>query len=136
MLLQQEFLLCCSPFSSPTFLSFHSFSFLQPPTGIGTCTSRLKEAVFRAAPCKTVKLQGPHFKASPAVKDLLKEWKTTHSAWKENGSPGPGSAFYAKRKEAKQNLPRQLRRENYLTKEKFYCGLMENPDTEIFYTLI
>ena len=23
-------LLCCSPFSSPTFLSFHSFSFLQP----------------------------------------------------------------------------------------------------------
>ena len=30
---------CCSPFSSPTFLSFHSFSFLQPPTWIGTASN-------------------------------------------------------------------------------------------------
>ena len=34
------------------------------------------------------------------------------------------------------NLRRQLRSKNYLKTEKFYCGLMENPDTKTFYTLI
>ena len=32
-------LLCCSPFSSPTSFSFHSFSFLQPQTRIGTASN-------------------------------------------------------------------------------------------------
>ena len=35
---------------------------------------------------------------------------------KKNGSPGPDNAFYVKRKESKQHLRRQLRRENYLKK--------------------
>ena len=79
---------------------------------------------------------GPRFKASPVVKSLLKVCKETHTKWKENGSPGPDSAFYVKRKEAKQHLCRQLRKENYLKKETFYSELMQNPDTKTFYKLI
>ena len=41
-----------------------------------------------------------------------------------------------KRKEAKQHLRRQLRKENYLKKETFYSELMQNPDTKTFYKLI
>ena len=108
---------------------------LAPGEVLGYIGDSLKEAAFRTNPCKTIKLQGPRFRASLAVKDLLKECRKTHSKWKENGSPGPGTEFYAKRKEAKQNLRRQLRRENYLKNEKFYCGLTENPDT-FFKTLI
>ena len=79
---------------------------------------------------------GPQFRASPVVKNLLKECKETHITWKENGSPGPDSAYFGKRKEAKKQLRRQLRKENYLKKEAFNSGLMQNPDTKTFYRLI
>ena len=99
--------------------SLHEMQSVAPGERLDYITDSLKEAAFKAAPCRTIKWRGPRFKASPVVKNLLKECKDTHITWKENGSPGPDSAFYVKRKEAKQHLRRQLRRENYLKKRHF-----------------
>ena len=96
----------------------------------------LNESAFKVAPCRTVKWRGPQFRASPVVKNLLKGCKETHITLKENGSPGPDSAYYGKRKEAKKQLRRQLRKENYLKTVAFYSSLMQNPDTKTFYRLI
>ena len=41
-------LLCCSPFFSPTFLSFSSFSFLQPRTWIGTASNTYLQSTLQA----------------------------------------------------------------------------------------
>ena len=96
----------------------------------------LNLAARKAVPGRTVKLQGPRFRASNEVKALLKDCKSTHATWKANGSPGPNSVYYVERKTAKKNLRRQIRRENFNCKERFYNNLMENPDSKAFHRLI
>ena len=111
--------------------SLHEMQFVALGEKLEYISDSLKEAAFKAAPWR-----GPRFKASPVVKNLLKLCKETHTKWKEYSSPGPDSVFYVKRKEAKQHLRRQLRKENYLKKETFYSELMQNADTKTFYKLI
>ena len=96
----------------------------------------LKTAAFKSVPSRAIKLQGPRFRASAKVKELLKKCKTTHIRWKENGSTGPGSHTYVLRKNAKKELRQQLRRENFNCKEHFYSELIENPDSKTFHRLI
>lgn len=84
---------------------------------IGMC---LNEAALNSVPCRTLKLNGPCFKASPTVRTLLRECKSAHVMWKGQGSPGPGSESFAKRKDTKKELRSQLRKENYQRKENFF----------------
>ena len=72
---------------------------------VGEC---LKEAANIAVPHRKVNLNGPSFKASPVVKDLLKECKHSHAVWKENGSPAKEMNCLKKEK-----LQKRIFRNNY-----------------------
>ena len=58
--------------------SLHEMQSVAPGERLDYITDSLKEDAFKAAPCRTIKWRGPRFKASPVVKNLLKECKDTH----------------------------------------------------------
>ena len=114
----------------------HDGYFVAPKDVLSFLGEYMKEAASKSVASKAVKIQGLWFRASHIVKNLLKECKKPQIIWKENDSPGPDSDSYIKRKEAKQNLRKQLLKENFMKKkEKIYYGFMENPDTKHFTNL-
>lgn len=66
--------------------SSYGMQTLAPGEKLDYISDSLREAAYRAAQSRMVKLRVPRFKASPAVKNLLEKCTETHITWKENGS--------------------------------------------------
>ncbi|MCG8097222.1 MAG: reverse transcriptase family protein [Candidatus Thiodiazotropha endolucinida] len=96
----------------------------------------LKSASHKVVPNRLVKVKGPRFKLSPAVKRLESNSKQLFFLWKRAGSPGPEHPISIQRKVAKYDVRKQIRREFACARDSFYSELMENPSNKLFYKLI
>ena len=85
---------------------------------------------------KIISLKGPKRKASSKVKELMKQSKTAFYEWKQVGKPKGENSKYIEMKTKKRELRNQIRKEEYLMKQKFYNSLMDNPDSKTFFRLL
>ena len=94
--------------------------------------SVLKTAGVNSVPNRLIKVKGPKFKLSPAVKKLESECKRTFYLWKQAGSPSPKHPLSIQRKVAKSEMRKQIRREFACTRDAFYAELLDNPSDKFF----
>ena len=94
----------------------------------------LQKATSTAVPTKTLKLKGPKWKASPTVLQLLKICKAKYQFWVENGKQN--DKYKVENIMTKRNLRQQMRKEQFIERNKFYNDLMDNPGTVVFHRLI
>ena len=110
-----------------------------PLDGISTAdslnliTMALNSATSKAVPSKKTKLQGPKFKLSPQVKNLMKQSKSCLYEWKQAGKPAKEHELSKRKKMASKNLRKQLRKDEAIRKQNF---LMADPSDTNFYKLI
>ena len=94
----------------------------------------LQKATSTAVLTKTLKLKGPKWKASPTVLQLLKICKAKYRIWVENGKQN--DKYKVENIMTKRNLRKQMRKEQFIERNKFYNDLMDNPGTVVFHRLI
>ncbi|MES9879604.1 MAG: reverse transcriptase family protein [Sedimenticola sp.] len=99
-------------------------------------TSILSEAAEKAVPRKQVKLKGPNFKLSPAVRVLERQSKIAHFKWKDAGCPSVDHPLSIQRKLANYTLRKQSRKEFACDKDNLFNEIMEHPTNKHFYKLI
>ena len=67
----------------------------------------------------------------------MEKSKKAFFIWKEKGKPKEtDNVYYIEMKTRKRELRGQMRKEEYMDKQKFYTNLMENPDSKTFFRLI
>lgn len=99
-------------------------------------THVLKAASKKTVPSRLLKVKGPKFKLSPAVRRVESDCKRAFFMWKQAGSPGPEHPLSVQRKVAKYEVRKQIRREFACARDSLYAELMENPTNKLFYKLI
>ena len=98
---------------------------------LNSITKAINQATSKAVPVKTVKLQGPKFKLSPQVKDLMKESKNSLFEWKQAGKATKEHELSEKKKLTSKTLRKQLRKE-VIRKQTFLSELMSDPSDKNF----
>ena len=89
----------------------------------------------QAVPNKLVKVKGPKFKLSPAVRRLEAKSKQIFSRWKNAESPRPEHPLSVQRKVLNYAVRKQIRREFASARDAFYTDLMAKPSSRHFYRL-
>ena len=94
----------------------------------------LHKAARKSVPEKLIKLKGPSWKASPAVRKLLRSCKMTHKSWLKSGKND--NNLKKDNINAKRALRKQLRKEKFDDRKNFYAELMSHPTSYKFHRLI
>jgi hypothetical protein len=107
---------------------------------ITTATDAIIKALIKAGevtvPRKFAKVHGHKFKASPMVNTLIKEKRSTHRAWVQEGRPVAPHQTFTNRKAANRALRAQRRQEVAEYRQRFYTDIMENVNNANFFKLI
>jgi hypothetical protein len=131
-----------SPLMSETFTRLLPSCFLlnNGTPDIEAASLAIMEALTGAAdlviPSKTVKLQGPKRRASPALLEKIKASKSALHAWRDSGQPGPLHDAYRKRKSARRAVRQQQRMEEAHDRAAFYNQMMADVNTKNMHKLI
>ena len=99
-----------------------------------TLTEALHAAAVAAVPSRISKLEGPNWRASPKVKELLSNCRHKYRLWIARGKSD--NILCRDNIMAKREQRKQLRHEKFNDRKNFYSELMSNPSTDKFYQLI
>lgn len=96
----------------------------------------LMAATHVAVPTKKVMINGPRWKASPTMMELMKTSRIAHAVWRDHGKPTEQHILYRQMKSSKKQCRQQLRREQAQNRDRFYTEVMENVSNDMFHKLI
>ena len=95
----------------------------------------MRETAEQVVPKRLIRLDGFKWKASPKVRELIGISKHKHGLWGQAGRPRDGHRLFLDKKEAKQVLRKQQRKERAIERELFMKKLKSTPDQKSFFPI-
>ncbi|KAK3099305.1 hypothetical protein FSP39_002387 [Pinctada imbricata] len=117
-----------------------TLSTISSPEDIDQALQHIQDALLKAeaktVPKKLIRLSGPKWKASPAVRDILSQRKEARLLWHKIGRPSPTHPISIRCNQLKRDLRKQQRIELAIERKSFYNNIMEEQSTSNFYRLL
>ncbi|CAG2193629.1 unnamed protein product [Mytilus edulis] len=121
-------------------LSNSQIPIIERPDQIKTFIDQLNGNILAAAkiavPSKKIRLKGPKWKASPALRQLLVKGNLIHKNWIQYGRPTVNHPIIEERRSIKRRIRSQQRQDMACERKQFYNQIVESGKSTNFYKLI